>query len=151
MRPSSQTVHVCKEYEPLTVPMREIMDADGRLDLYPEVNAKGYFDIDYSEGRLVLKSRGYVGLIPLSDRVAIHVLPRTPIGNLLYMVWRAGLNLSGLETFVRGYQEEWNTLENPEALYFDTFLRTMREARRLGVLRKYRESETDREMRGASS
>ena len=148
MRPTTQITHVCKEYETLAVPMREIMDADGRLDIYPEVSAKGYFDIDYAEGRLVLKSRGIVGLIPLSDRVAIHVLPRAPIGNLIYMVWKAGLRISGLETFVRGYQEEWASLENPEAVYFDTFLRTLRECRRTGILRRYRERETDRELRG---
>ena len=65
------------------------MDAEGKLDLYPEASAKGYFDIDFAEGRLVLKSRGFVGLIPLSDRVAIHVLPRAPIGST-YSIGRLG-------------------------------------------------------------
>jgi 5-methylcytosine-specific restriction enzyme subunit McrC len=148
MPPLTETPHVCKEYETLAVPMREIMDADGRFDIYPEVRSKGYFDIDYVEGRLVLKSRGWVGLIPLSDRVTIHVLPRAPIGNLIYMVWRAGLNISGLETFVRGYQEDEERLENPEAVYFGTFLRTLREIHQTGILRRYRERETDRELRG---
>lgn len=148
MRPITQITHICKEYETLAVPMREIMDADGHLDLYPEVSSKGYFDIDFTQGKLVLKSKGVVGLIPLSDRVAIHVLPRAPIGNLIYMVWKAGLKITGLETFVRGYQEEWAALDNPEAVYFDTFLRTLREVRRTGILRRYRERETDRELRG---
>jgi len=148
MPPLSETPHVCKEYETLAVPLREIMDADGRLDIYPEVSAKGYFDIDFTEGRLVLKSRGVVGLIPISDRVTIHVLPRAPIGNIIYMVWRAGQKLTGLETFVRGYQEEWATIENPETVYFDTFLRTLREVRRTGLLRRYRGQESTTEMRG---
>src|SRR5947209_3689899 len=112
-RSFSQNVHVCREYEILAVPVRDLMDDGGRLEVYPEVSAKGYFDIDYAEGRLVLKSKGFVGLIPISDRVTIHVLPRTPIGNLLYMVWRSGGKLTSIGGFIRGYQEQAWSVQNP--------------------------------------
>lgn len=124
------------------------MDAEGRIEVYPEVSAKGYFDIDYSDGKLVLRSKGFVGLIPISDRVTIHVLPRAPIGNLLYMVWRAGGKLTGIDGFVRGYQERRGEISNPESVYFDTFLKMLRELRQRGPLRRYRESEVDKELRG---
>lgn len=148
MRPFSQNVHVCREYEKLAVPLRDLMDAEGKLEVYPEVNAKGYFDIDYAEGKLVLKSKGFVGLIPISDRVTIHVLPRAPIGNLLYMVWKSGGKLTGIDGFVRGYQEEFGDILNPESVYFDTFLKTFRQFRYTGPLRRYRENEVDRDLRG---
>ncbi len=148
MQVLTENIHVCKEYDTLSVPVRELMDADGHLELYPEVAGKGYFDIDFGDGRLKLKSRGYIGLIPVSDRVTIRVLPRTPIGNLLYMVWRAGEQLGGIEGFVRGYQEQADVIDRPEEVYFDAFLKTLRAVREAGVLRRYVENETDRELRG---
>lgn len=34
------------------------------------------------KGKVRLQARGYIGLIPLNDRVAIDVIPRTPVRNL---------------------------------------------------------------------
>jgi len=65
----------------LEVPLSKLSSA-GRLELYPEVLGSDYFRLSLREGHLALQAGGYVGLIPINDRVAIDVRPRVPIGNL---------------------------------------------------------------------
>lgn len=65
----------------LEVPLSKLSSA-GRLDLYPEVLGSDYFRLSLRQGYLALQAGGYVGLIPINDRVAIDVRPRVPIGNL---------------------------------------------------------------------
>jgi len=144
----TQTVFSCKEHSNVTVPFRLLLDENGSLDLYPEVSGKGYFDIDYRQGQLSLRAKGFVGLIPLSDNVAIHVEPRAPIGNLLYMIWRAGVGLTTLEGFVRGYQDRPGEVDDAEELYVATFIRALREMKSRGILKKYASRETQFEKRG---
>lgn len=143
----TQSIFPCKEHEDVAVPIQSLIGADGALDIYPEVSGKGYFDIDYRKGQLSLRSKGFVGLIPISDTVAIHVVPRAPIGNLLYMIWRAGDRLASIEGFVRGYQETPGAVENAEELYVATLLSALREMKSRGVLKKYCAAETN-EKRG---
>jgi 5-methylcytosine-specific restriction endonuclease McrBC regulatory subunit McrC len=123
------------------------MDASGNLDLYEEVAQKGYFDIDFRQGNLVVKATRFVGLIPLSDKVAIQVSPKAPIGNLLYLVARSGLQVRGIERFIRGYQTD-RQVKNIEEVYAESFLSALSSLRRIGPMRQYRSRATDRELRG---
>lgn len=143
---ASQTVYPCEEHGEVDVPLSALLK-DGELDLYPEVASKGYFDIDYRRGSLVLKANRYVGFIPISDRVAIHVRPKAPISNLLRMVWRAGSPLRSIEGFIRGYQDKPGEIDSPEELYLSAFLAAMRGARKAGVLKRYLPQTTE-ERRG---
>ncbi|HLL90310.1 MAG TPA: hypothetical protein VK324_13505 [Tepidisphaeraceae bacterium] len=145
---ADQIVYPCREYDEVALPIKNLLEPDGTLDIYPDVAAKGYFDIDYRKGELVVKARGHVGLIPISARAAIRVEPRTPIPNLLYMIWRAGVGMTGLENFVRGYRETPGTVADPERLYEATFLSALRGAGRVGLLKRYLRRDTEQEMRG---
>lgn len=138
----------CGEYEAVGVNLGDLIGGNGELHIFPETNTGRFFDIDYGQGRLRLRSKGIVGLIPLSEKVAIHVAPRAPISNLLYMTWRAGMQPETLSGFVRGYQTVPARLESPEDLYLHTFLATIEEVRRVGLLRRYRQRDTDTELRG---
>lgn len=143
----TQTVYPCEEHGEVAVPLRELVQ-DGELDIYPEIAGRGYFNIDYRRGALVLKAARFVGLIPISDRVAIHVKPKVPIGNLLWMVWRAGAQIPGLEGVIRGYQDRPGEIDSPEALYSDAFITALATIARRGLLKRYRSRETDSEWRG---
>ena len=79
----ARRVFPCREFEPVDVPL-DLLMSNGQLRLYPE--AENYFDLDYRAGRLVVAPKSYVGLIPINDRVAIHVLPRFPIDNIFYLL-----------------------------------------------------------------
>lgn len=145
---SDQTIIPCKEHETLQLSVRELLDKDGNLSIYPDVLGKGYFDIDFRGGRLVLRSTRYIGLIPISDRIAIHVEPKVPIGNLFNMISRAGVQVSALPGFVRGYAESRDPAVSPEDFYLDTFISALRPTRTAGPLKQYTSYETSKELRG---
>lgn len=77
----NRTVITAIEHRPIDVPLDLIYRA-GRLDIYPEVTGKNYFQIKLDRDKLVFQAGGYVGLIPINDRIAIDVRPRVPIKNL---------------------------------------------------------------------
>lgn len=142
-----QTYH-CREYETVPVPMDELIGPNGEVRFFPEVNNGRYFDVDYAHGQLFLRSKGIVGLIPVSERVAVHVRPRAPISNLLYMTWRAGMKPKSLTGFIRSYQVAEEKIEFPEDLYLNAFQDALKNIDRVGPLRRYRERTNDRELRG---
>lgn len=76
-----RTVHSGAEWEVLDVPLTDVLLGND-LDIYPEILAGHYFDIEFKSDRLALSGGGYVGYIPLNDRVAIDIAPRVPIENL---------------------------------------------------------------------
>lgn len=146
----TQTIYPCEEHGEVSVPLRDLVK-NGELDIYPEIAGKGYFDIDYRRGTLVLRSTRYVGLIPISDRIAIHVRPKVPIANLLWMVWRTGLPLKTLDNLVRGYETRPGQIDTPETLYLEVFVSALAKLERHGPLRRYRARELDSERRGRIS
>lgn len=142
-----RTVYPCEEFGEVAVPIRDLLEG-GELQIYPEVAGRGLFDIDYRKGSLVLKASRYVGLIPITDRVAIHVRPRVTIANLLYLLWRAGGSPTRLTGFARGYDLHSERIDSPEELYLDTFLTALRNVRSQGILKKYRSRESTDVVRG---
>jgi 5-methylcytosine-specific restriction endonuclease McrBC regulatory subunit McrC len=143
-----QLVIPCQEHEAVSVPFSALLDSNGNLNVYEDVARSGYFDIDFRQGGLVVKATRFVGFIPLSDHVAIHVTPKAPIGNLLYMVSRAGTQTKGLSRFIRGYAEDSVAACDIEDVYASSFLAALSSLRRGGLLKRYVTKETDQQLRG---
>jgi len=144
---AGRTIYRCREHEEVPVPLHELL-REGKLSLYPAVSEHSYFDIEYRRAELVLRASRYVGLIPISDQIAIHVEPKAPIGNLLYIIWRAGCQLTGLPDFTRTYADRPGAVDTPEALYLNTFVSTARDVLRQGLRKRYQTRVTDAERRG---
>lgn len=85
------------------IPIGMVMSADGSFDFLPEVLQKGYFDIDYRGNELVVVAGKYVGQLPLTSKVAIHVRPKMPLGNLARVVGMANQPIRCLDFFRRKY------------------------------------------------
>lgn len=102
-------VYRAREYDPIDVPLSDLLNAKGRLRLNPDVESKGYFTIQLTKGAVRLQARGYVGLIPLNDRVVIDVKPRVPVANLGHLLRVSGYVPSSLGA-ERPYATEqaWN-------------------------------------------
>lgn len=144
-----QLVIPCQEHEAVAIPFSVLIGPDGRLSLYDEVARSGYFDIDFRQGKLVVKATRFVGFIPLSDTIAIHVTPKAPIANLLYMVSRGSAQTKVLSSFLRGYADESNhTGYDIEDVYAGSFVSALAELRKVGPLRRYVSRETDQQLRG---
>lgn len=146
----ARTVYACEEHGEVDVPLGELL-TDGALDVYDEVANKGFFDISHRRGRLVLRATKFVGLIPLSDRVAIHVRPKVPIANLAHMICRAGVAPDALRNAMRTYAAQASDVDTPELLYRFAFLHALEDVSRLGVLKQYTKEENDREWKGSLS
>lgn len=142
------TVYPCQEHGEVPIPISHLLGPNGQLKIYPEIAGKGYFDIDYRAGRLVLRATRYIGMIPICDDVTILVESRATINNLMRMIERAGIEINGLSDFIRGYQEQFGVFNDPEALYVTTFIKALGLVSEKGILKRYMRRTTDRELRG---
>lgn len=129
-----RTVFPCKEFEEAKVPLDRLY-VNGRIEVYPDL--RKFFDIDYREGEIVLVAKSYVGLIPVNDRVAIHVVPRFPIANLFYILQRAESRLQFVPGHERAYDLAAETDLDPSALFAGRLLELLSHVRKEGLLRRY--------------
>lgn len=104
----SRIIH-CEEYGPVDIPLSAVLDDKGRLNLNPEIERGDYFAVSLRQGVLTLRARGYVGYLPLNNRVVVYVRPRVPISNLSRLARIAG-ELPTVLTSLRGYEtgDEWS-------------------------------------------
>ena len=131
----------CKEFEPVSVSL-DYLVVEGKIKLYPE--AARYFDLDFRDGNIVVAPKNFVGLIPVNDRLAIHVLPRFPITNLFHILHRSSATLKFIEGHLRTYEvTEGAGIQDPIALLADQLTHASTAVRRSGLLRRYSSYEHD--------
>jgi 5-methylcytosine-specific restriction enzyme subunit McrC len=70
-----------QEHEDLEIPI-EAMFSGTELQIFPEIEKKGYFRAYFKGKKFVFQAAGFVGLIPLNRNVFIDVIPRVPVSNL---------------------------------------------------------------------
>lgn len=143
----ARTVFPCKEFEAVDVPL-DLLLRQGRVDVYPEVNGKGFFDIDYRAGNIVLAARSYVGLIPINNQVAIHVIPRFPIANLFYILQKADASFKYVSGHVRTYEIAHDKDTNVTSMFGERMLETLGHIQRQGLLRRYEPVEREGGLEG---
>lgn len=129
-------VYRVKEHELADVPLPDLLDGEGKLRLNPDVESSDYFTIQLSKGKLRLQARGYVGLIPLNERVSIDVIPRTPVKNLLHLLSVARQPVTPLSE-ERGYKTEPQWSDSLLDIYAHTLIARLEEIATQGLLREY--------------
>lgn len=94
-----------EERSEIDIPVSEVIGEGGEVKILPEV-AK-YFSIDYKpkKDRLTLVAGGYIGLIPITENLAIEIKPKFPISNLTRIVSIAEDRFNTLEFLSRNYKE----------------------------------------------
>lgn len=85
------------------------LTSDSGIDLFPEIEARGYFSIQFQGKELQLTAGSYVGLIPINPRITIDVRPKLPVSNLARVIELSQLPLRPL----RGIQRDYVTEEQP--------------------------------------
>lgn len=143
----SQVVYPCEEFGEVAVPIAGLL-RNGEIDVYPEVAGRGLFDISYRRGELVLRATKFVGLIPISETVAIQVRPKTSIPNLFWLIGRSGQRPSIIEGLLRDYARGGRPPETPEVLYADIFVRAMERVYQGYVLKRYVSEDSENQWRG---
>src|SRR4051794_4642069 len=74
-------IYSCQEYGDVPIAMSDLLRPDGTVDINEEVN-RGFFNSVFSRGTLFLRAEGYVGFVPLNERVAVYIEPRVPLSSL---------------------------------------------------------------------
>jgi 5-methylcytosine-specific restriction enzyme subunit McrC len=101
----------CWEYSHVRVQRDEILKPDGSLDISPAVQNLNAFTIDFKGNELRLMAGGFVGILPINNRLVLRITPRTPIANLTRMVERSGyqaLPIDALRTYAASTSiSEW--------------------------------------------
>ncbi len=93
---------------------------NGKLDLYPEVVGKKFFSFYLQKDNLIFQAGGYVGLIPINDRVVLDVRPRVPVRNLERL-----LQLTSQTPVALSYVREYATLLAPNPSLLDILAREL--------------------------
>ncbi|MGA5385114.1 McrC family protein [Streptomyces pseudogriseolus] len=99
----------CVEQGQIDIALRELLDESGVLLLNPDISKKDFLTVAFRGGKLRLQARGYIGLIPLNERLAIFVEPRVPVTNLTRMAEISGsdrLPLSVIRSYETGAAKE---------------------------------------------
>jgi len=140
--PIERTVYSVREHKMVDVPIEDLL-ADGQLAISPTVSRRGYFTLQLQGTALRLQARGFIGFIPINDRVAIEVLPRVGISNLTRLLWVSGQGPQVIEDTARLYAREEMELPSLREFYAEALLHEIAQIEAWGRLRAY-ERKTER-------
>lgn len=79
---------------------------EGKLEIYPAVENKGYFAVKFGGRTLILTAGRYIGLIPVNPRVTVHVSPKLPVSNLSRIIEISRRQIGSLGLIKRTYNTE---------------------------------------------
>lgn len=123
----------------LDVPLEQLL-TDGQLDLDPAGPGR-YFTFQLRKSQLRLQALGYVGFVPINDRVAVDIIPRCPIANLGRVLSIGGFAPTVIENFTRSYAVDAASLPNLRDLYAESLLNELRLIEAMGRLKEYEQRE----------
>ena len=132
-----RTILKAVEHKEIDLPT-DIINGDGSLDLYD--NVQSYFEVQYKRKtrRFVLRNNGWIGHIPLNDRYMLEIDARVPIQNLEKIIERAPI---GNLTLFSDHTHTYLAVEDrPRSLFdvlADRFLFALDEVRSGGLLKEY--------------
>ncbi|BEV53241.1 MULTISPECIES: 5-methylcytosine restriction system specificity protein McrC [Burkholderia cepacia complex] len=131
---------VVQEYDPVDVDPSLYMDGS-QLSIYSEVLARDYVSIRWKKGVPTFYAGGYVGIIPVNDRLTLDVRPKVPLNNLERIIKLANhspFELSGLEREYASHREASGPIED---FLVDSFIDKIELVVGSGLLRQYERRE----------
>jgi 5-methylcytosine-specific restriction enzyme subunit McrC len=117
------------------VPLQDLL-VGGELDLEPATES-GYFTFRFKKRQLRVQAGGFIGFIPINDRVAIEVVPRCSIANLGHVLRIGGFAPVVLEQFARAYAADTADPAALRDLYTEALLSELAQIQAYGRLREY--------------
>ena len=132
---------IVREHEDVDAPAELIVG--GRLDVYPAVANKDYFQPKISTTGLKIQARGWVGVIPLNDEFTLHVTPRVPINNMARLLSTINHTPRVLPGLLRTYETQTGIYPSLIALYAASIRTEVERISLRGLLRRYERREQD--------
>jgi 5-methylcytosine-specific restriction endonuclease McrBC regulatory subunit McrC len=111
-----------REHGALAIAVNDLLNEDGKLDLYPEVTGKNYIRAKLSGDTVELAAGSFVGMIALNDRYAITVKPRIDVARFSRLLRVSGYTPVALDELSREYGIEPEQLDSIVELLATAFL-----------------------------
>lgn len=130
-------IKAAEERSVVDIDIEHILGAGGAINIYSQVT--NYFSIDFKPKTKSFSfvAGGYIGLIPVNEKIAIDIRPKFKISNLTRLVSIAEDNFKTLDFFNRSYQD----IEGQDPTVFKFLLQCLvRELKVLeveGLLKEY--------------
>ena len=125
-----------REYERVDIPL-DIIWRNGRLDMFPTLERRGYFDVRISRNAIGIQGRSHVGVIPINERLTLEVVPRVPLGNLSHLLEVARYAPIALANAYRLYQAEGEMYPSLAVVYSAALRELIEHIADRGLLKDY--------------
>lgn len=129
-----------QEFEWYRLTADELM-RDGRLDIAEGFGSERYLTVRLRTDGIELQPRGYVGFIPLNDRVSLYVRPRVEIGNLDRVLRLSGQAPTALLNVLRDYRRSGELFPTLVRFYADGLKHVIDQITTFGFMREYERRE----------
>ncbi|WP_271067283.1 hypothetical protein [Caulobacter sp. NIBR1757] len=110
---------------------------DGRLELYPHVEAKGLVFVQFRKGRVLLTAGKYVGLIPITPWLSVEVKPKLPVKNIAQILDGARASLGKLPNADRLYDADGAKSPSVFEFLMSNLADSLEEVRVAGLQKEY--------------
>lgn len=127
------------EYSVLEIPFDRIADYQGRSRLFAW--SEKYFDTSLSRGAVRLRTKGFVGRIPLTSELFVQVKPRFPLANMWRVLQAASNSWERIPEGDQNYEE--TTDQSLQEILFVSFDRELGRILNEGFWPEYRRNTDD--------
>jgi len=125
------------EYGSVDIPVGDLLDRDGQIDLHPGLLGRDFIDIRLKKKSLQIFAGSYVGVIPLNSKLAIRVSARAPLGNLTRILRLADYAPLALEKFTRDYVATNEEMPDLLEVYARSLVGLIEPLKAFGLMRDY--------------
>lgn len=125
------------ERRPFSLPISEVIEANGDLRFIQNIKDKGYFTVEFQAGKLTLVAGNYIGQIPISNEIVVNVTPKTPINNLTRIISIANQPVRCLDFLKRTYSIESKVSRSLQEAIAYSLVKSLKTLDAEGVYREY--------------
>ncbi len=108
--------------------------------MYPHLEGRGYFSVEVRRSATRLQANGYIGVIPINDRLTLEVVPRVPVGNLSHLLEVSGSSPYPILEALRSYRVRGAMYPSLVAVYARALRSEIEAIAAQGFLRDYERS-----------
>ena len=129
-------VYRAREREATAIPLEAVL-RDGKVDILAAVQGRDYFDIRFQGDRLWVTAGKYVGVVPLTRTVVIHVEPKVPVENLVEILAAADGEVAEVAEHERWYSEIGEAPRSVAAAVATAFVGVLKRLELEGLPKEY--------------
>ena len=136
MKSESPTTLTIPEFRDVEIP-ESLLLPSGELLAYPEVIERNFFSIRYRKGKPIFQAGGWVGVIPINDKLCLNVIPKVPISNLERLVFLSNHKPDVLKSFKRRYSPHDYSSKTLSEFLTDCLIKHIEDILNTGIFKQF--------------